>query len=416
MRAASVISWTCVGAAALAGCTPPGERAGGAPPVRPAGDAVARVRVAPARAEAVPLRIPIVGTLYGAEEVVVSTKVGGILRRTFVDFGDRVSPGDSLSQVDPADYEVAVARTSAALGETLARLGCTEPPPADFDTESVSTVARSAAELENARFTHRRMLELPGTYSTQELSDIEARLRVAEADHRIALDEAAALVATARERAAARLLAERALRDTLTRAPPIPSTLGAEGADHWVVADRLVTEGQYLGAASAVYRLIVVDPLRLRARVPERYLAQVKAGHAVRVAYSESAPPLRGEVVRVSATIEPATRTFEVEALLENEGDALKPGVFVSGSIEVASPPTGIFIPADALLMEGGATRVFVAEEGVARRRDVRIGRQAEGSVEVLDGLAAGEAVVTQGAATLIDGAALEIMEDAAGG
>lgn len=406
---------TLVGVVCLSACTPPGDRAAsGNAPAGPPPSTAAHVRTAIARSSVVPLRIPIVGTLFGAEQVVVSTKVGGILRQTSADFGDRVAPGDPLTQVDSADYEVAVARAAAALGETLARLGIPEPPGSDFDTERVSTVVRAAAELENAQFTYRRTLELPGTYSTQELNDIEARLRVAEAEHRIALDEAAALVATARERAAQRLLAERALRDTLTRAPAIPSTLGAGGADHWIVAERLVTEGQYLGAASSVYRLLVVDPLRLRARVPERYLSQVRVGHGVTVEHASAAPPLKGKVVRVSPTIDASSRTFEIEALLANEGDALKPGVFVSGAIDVAEPPVAVFIPADALTMEGGATRVFIVEDGAARRRDIRVGRQSAGMVEIVEGLSGGEAVVTEGAATLIDGAAVEIIQDAA--
>lgn len=350
-------------------------------------------------------RIPIVGTLYAAEQVSISSKAAGVLRHTFVDVGATVRPGDPLLQVDRTDYEMAVHQAEALLNEALARLGVESAPADAVDLNQVSTVQRAAAQLANARFTYERLTNLQSAVAAQELDDASARLRVAEADFRLALDEAGALAASARGRLSALELARQQLDETLTRTPPIPTTLGKEGATEWVVAERHVTEGQYLNVAAPTYVLIVSDPLKLRCRVPERYAADVRIEQVVRIdAHGNGAAP-DGRVARISPAVDPASRTFEVEALFDNESGALKPGMFARGRIIVDESAPALSVPTEAVATTGGATQVFVVENGAARRRIVQLGRQAEGRVEVTSGLIAGEQVIARATDTLTDGA-----------
>lgn len=353
-------------------------------------------------------QIPIVGTLYAAEEAVISTRTAGILRRTHVDVGDTVLPDAPLAQVDTVDYEVAVRQAQAALAEVLARLGVTDVPDESFDLNTVSTVARSRAQLENARFNYERLAGLSGgrlaTVADQELNDASTRLRVAEAELRLAHDEAAALVASARERQSLLQMARQRLSNTLTRTPPIPTTLGREGALDWVVAERLVTEGQYLNMADQLYRLIVADPLKLRSRVPERYAHEVRIGQPVALEVLGGPSALRGAITTISPAVDPASRTFEVEALIDNTSNAVKPGAFAKGNIVVTGAAPRLSAPVGALVTTGGSTRLYVVEDGTARQRTVQIGRESDGRVEIVNGVREGETIVTQGAAALTDG------------
>jgi len=391
-----------------AGCSE-GDAARGGETPKAAPQPVVEVEVMTAVPEARAWRIPIVGTLAAAEQAIISTKTAGILRRTFVDVGGIVAPGDPLAQVDRVDYDVAAEQARASLAEVLARLGVAEVPDESFDLKRVSAVARAAAQLENARFTSERLTRMGTAYSEQELNDASTQLRVAEANHQLAVDEAAALVATARERHSLLRMAEQKLTETLTQAPPIPSTRGEQGADQWIVAARLVTEGQYVNVGDQLYRLLVTDPLKLRSRVPERYAGDVKPGLQVELERVEDHRQLAGRIVRISPSVDPASRTFEIEAVIDNKGGELMPGAFAIGAIVPDATRQAIYLPSNAVLTSGGVMRVFVVEEGAAKQRPIQTGRQEEGLVEVVSGLREGERVVTRGAAILTDGMAVQV-------
>lgn len=362
-----------------------------------------RVRVETVRPMTVSHTVPIVGTLYPMEEVVVATKTAGVLRRTLVDVGDAVRPGDPLAEVDRVDYEMAAQQAEAALAETLARLGVSDVPGEDFDIRRVSTVERASARLENARFTYERLTAIGASVAEQEISDAAAGLRMAEADFQLALDEAQALLAAARQRRAMLDMARRKLSETLTVAPPTPAAQAGAPADHWVVAARLVTEGQYVNVAEPLYRMIVPDPLKLRSKVPERYAADVRIGQSVEL-QNLAGTPTSGRITRVNPAVETASRTFEIEALIENRGERLKAGAFAKGVIVLEEAAEVLTVPAECLLSAEGANHVIVVSEGTAQRRNVRIGRALERRVEVLSGLHAGEQVVMRPSQAIIDG------------
>lgn len=386
------------------------QPAGGDVATRPTrGGPAMTVEVEMVRAQALAHRIPIVGTLFAAEAAVISTKAAGLLRQTFVDVGNKVKPGDPLAQVDRIDYEMAVRQAEALLAESLARLGVESVPSESIDLKLVSTVQRADAQLENAKRTFDRLTNLEGAVSAQERDDITARLRVAEADHRLALDEAGALAASARGRNAALEFAKQKLSETLTLTPPIPTTLGKSGAAEWVVAERVVTEGQYLNVADAVYRLIINDPLKLRSKVPERYASEILIDQSVQLEDVDGNAAARGKIARISPAVDPASRTFEIEALIDNESDALKSGTFAKGMIVAEGTTKTLSVPAAAIVTAGGATQLFVIENGTARRRVVQIGRQADGRIQIVSGLNEGEQVVSRATAALTDGAAVRV-------
>lgn len=381
--------------------------------VAPAAPEVREVRTVSLQRQSIPSRIQVVGSLYAAEEVTVSTRAAGILRKTFVDVGAIVKPGDALAQVDTVDYQVAVKQSEAALAEILARLGLAEPPGEDFNIKSVSSVQRAAAQLQNAQFSFDRLSGLRegdiAKIAEQEFNDAATRLGVAEAEHRLALDEAAALVATARERQSLLQMSRQRHTNTLTVAPPLPTTLGAESGDEWVVSQRMVTEGQYLVVADQLYHLMVRNPLKLRSKVPERYVGQVALSQRVELVVAGTVASAVGKVRRISPSVDPVSRTFEIEALITNDAGALKPGAFAKGVIVADDLAPALCVPPEAILMIGGVARLYVVEDGKAQQRDVQTGRQTENCLEVTSGLAAGAEVVLHGGAALKDGMPVQI-------
>ena len=137
--------------------------------------------------------------------------------------------------------------------------------------------------------------------------------------------------------------------------------------------------------------------------------ARVHSGMKVSLSAGQSAAgePLGvGTVAEVSGTVDTATRSVAVRVQAPTTRRPLRIGETVYGAIAVATIPNAIVVPADAIVPEGEAFKVFVVDaNGIAHARPVTIGGRANGMAEITSGVAAGERVVTQNAYGVQDSA-----------
>jgi Cu(I)/Ag(I) efflux system membrane fusion protein len=112
-----------------------------------------------------------------------------------------------------------------------------------------------------------------------------------------------------------------------------------------------------------------------------------------------------GKVRYLSPTLEATQRSLTVEAVVDNPGNELKPGLFATALIEQPDRTPGVVVPAAAVLTAGGTSRVFVVAGDHVEERIVTVGTTAEAGVEVTNGLKAGERVATENVSQLFDGA-----------
>jgi membrane fusion protein (multidrug efflux system) len=168
-----------------------------------------------------------------------------------------------------------------------------------------------------------------------------------------------------------------------------------------------------LGAAidPAVPIVEISDPsaLDLLLSVTPTDAARVHPGAKVSVSAGESAagePLGTATVVDVAGTVDTTTRSVAVRARIPSSRRPLRIGETVFGAIAVGSRPAAIVVPADALVPEGEGFKVFVVDAtGTAHEREVKVGGRTAASVEILEGLKAGERVVTSGAYGMQDSA-----------
>jgi membrane fusion protein, heavy metal efflux system len=134
----------------------------------------------------------------------------------------------------------------------------------------------------------------------------------------------------------------------------------------------------------------------------EQDLAAAKLGQAAQVTLN--AYPGQhwvGRVSVVSGAVDPNTRTLRVRVVLPNSDGRIKPQMFGSIRLVKSSAP-GILVPATAVVREGDDAYMFVAEgNGHFERRDVKLGRRVDGSLEITGGVKAGETIVTDGSLLL---------------
>ncbi len=164
---------------------------------------------------------------------------------------------------------------------------------------------------------------------------------------------------------------------------------------------------------SAIVSLVQINKLKTIVAVSEKYFPQLKQGAAV-IIHVDIFPgkTFPGKVFSKHPTIDPASRTFNVEVALDNSEDLLRPGMFSRVAFKLEEIEA-LVLPAQAVLkLQGSNDRfLFIEENGVARRISVKMGDRYDDMVEVISNeLKPGHRVVVSGQARLIEGMQLQIL------
>lgn len=148
--------------------------------------------------------------------------------------------------------------------------------------------------------------------------------------------------------------------------------------------------------------------------MPEAAIARLSVGQSIQ-ARSAAWPdePFEGVIRTIDSRVNPTTRAVSIRAEIANDTFRLKPGMFMTVNLVMAERPNAVLVPEAAVMVVGDNHFAYVAEDGRAVRRSLRLGLRADGQVEVLEGISAGETVITSGTQRLRPGA--EIRDTAAG-
>jgi multidrug efflux pump subunit AcrA (membrane-fusion protein) len=397
----------------VVGCDKPEARASNQPAAEP-------IVVTTAKAEARPVvrNVSLTGTLWGDQDVTISAKVPGRIAQIFKDVGDRVTADEVLAQIDKIDYELEQRSKQMAVNELLARLDLKEMPAADFDPVNVPTVRRAKLQADNAEARYNRGKQLHDQaqplISDQDFADLRTAFDVAKSGYDVELLTARALVTEAYSRQADLQIAAQRLKDTTLRAPivapPTPATMPAGATTNpattsFGVASRLVSVGEYVRDGTPLYRLVADDPIKLRASVPERFAGEIQVGQAVTLRIEAYPEAFAGTLARINPQIDPASRTFQIEALFPNPDRRLLPGAFARAEVSTRTEQGVIFVPRSAVATFAGASKVFAIEGGKAKELPVETAPGASGDfVEVVKGLDKPIELVTSNAGRLANG------------
>lgn len=171
-----------------------------------------------------------------------------------------------------------------------------------------------------------------------------------------------------------------------------------------LVIKKLSETGEVVGAGDPVALLAEVDPIQVKASVPDPLVARIRKGQEVKV-HTEARPQetFLGKVLRLEPAADPLSRTFRVVVRIENPETGLRPGLIVRARILEGKRRPAIYIPMDAVLAFGTNPAVFVVKDARAERRPIVTGAILGSEVEIKDGLAQGERVIVVGQEYLKD-------------
>lgn len=165
---------------------------------------------------------------------------------------------------------------------------------------------------------------------------------------------------------------------------------------------------------AAIISVIQVEKLKAIVSISEKYFPSIRYGMEVSLAFDMyPGENFTGKVVRISPTIDPQSRSFELEIAVNNPQEKLRPGMFGRVTIGL-STDKALVLPAEAVLkMQGSNNRyLFKAENGVAKRVEVELGQRFDDKVEVISNeLKAGDKIVIEGQQRLLDGVKIDVVQ-----
>ncbi len=173
-----------------------------------------------------------------------------------------------------------------------------------------------------------------------------------------------------------------------------------------VVGERLASLGDYVNTSTRLVTLQTVDPQRAAFDIPERYSGRLRVGQEVSFRVAAVADKeFAGVVDFVNPVVQLPARTIRVKAVVRNRDRTLKSGMFIEARLATGVIPDAVIVPEDAVLPLQGADFVWAIVDGVATRRQVKLGVRMPGLVQIRSGVEAGEQVVVGGLERLSEGA-----------
>lgn len=169
-----------------------------------------------------------------------------------------------------------------------------------------------------------------------------------------------------------------------------------------IVATRTAALGQVVQTGTDLFRLIQDGRIEVNALVPEADIFKIFPQQSARIV-DPMGRVSHASVRLVAPVVDAKTRLGTVRVALSADTE-LKPGMFVRVEIQ-AGGTAALTVPHKALVWRDGRAAVFtVSDDGTALLKTITVGRKTSSAIEVVQGLAAGERIVVEGAGLLIDG------------
>ena len=327
---------------------------------RPSASVPVVAEVAVAQQTQLPTTNDVMGTIVSDGRIDVASRVTGFIRQLDVREGQTVSRGDLLVRIDASNIDAAIAQANAA-------------------AQAWQDAQQDVGQNEQ--------LAPAGAISTDALR----KSRVREEATRAALTQAQSALAAAQ-----------AERNYVAISSPVDGVVVAVGR----------RSGEMAVPGVPLLTVESRELLLFKAFVPERSLARIRTGAAIPVRIDALGEErIKGRVRGVVPSGDGVTRRYEVDVVLPRDARLL-PGMF--GRVEIPLDETrAVTVPRTALVRRGGLDGVFVLQDGVARFRWLRTGRQLGDAVEVTAGLSDGEIILARVADTVFDGTPIQVARGA---
>jgi membrane fusion protein (multidrug efflux system) len=322
--------------------------------------------------------VAITGTLVSRAQVDVKAETTGRVMKFVKQEGESVTAGEPLVWVNAEDHKLGVRQAETAVQVAEAGLERAKVLAAHNKNE----LDRANNLLTSGGITDREV-------KAAQVAELDAKAQVLLAQAQLAQAKAALEVARKRE------------RDTTIHAP-----VSGE------IQRRYVNPGAYVEPPTPVFAIVDNRQLELETLVPAAELGGVHAGQPVNFAVSSfPGVAFTGRVIEVNPAVDANTRSARIRVVVNNPAGKLKAGMFSEGEIQTGVEAQAVVVPLAAVYRDDQSSHksfVFVAANGKAARRDITLGRERDGLVQVLEGLHRGDRLIAEQSIEIAEGVPVE--------
>ena len=296
--------------------------------------------------------------------------------------GAFVRKGQRLAEFESADIDEAEADYLKALS----------------DLANAERTSAAEVKFQQATYDRTKLLVEKEITPAKNLQQAEHDLDVAKANQTSSVESAKVAVSNARRHLQILGMTDAAIDSLAKKSNVGPSVFPLNSPISGTVVERNGTIGATVGSDANLFKIIDLSRVWIDANVFEKDLERVRIGQLVNIkvpAFPDAT--FTGRVILISSTIDPDTRTVQVRTEVANPDGQLKPDMFANVEIVTAGRRQAISVPLAAVLDEGGRSVVFIADGNNYTKKEVTLGLKSDDRVEIVQGLNAGDKVVTKG-------------------
>ncbi len=377
--------------------------------------AAAPVQVAPVERKTIHSYITAEAILYPLKQATITPKINAPVARFFVQRGDHVREGQLLAMLEDRDLVAAAQESKQLYQQAQAAYENTSAATMPDDLTKANTDLATAREgLDAARrvYENRQSLFRQGAIAQKLVDDAKVALVTAQSQFDNAQQHLRSLETVGRKEQLKGAYAQAAASKAHYESAEAQASYAAVRSPmNGVVSDRPLNVGEMANSGSALLSIVDLSRVVARASVPVHEAALLTVGKPATISAGGRQVP--GKVTVISPAVDPNTTTVQVWVEARNAGEHLKLGSTVEISMDAGEVPDAIVIPTTALLPsdEGGEKVMVAGSDNLAHERVVKVGVRSGDETQIVDGLKAGEQVITQGGLGLDDKAKIQIVK-----
>ena len=164
-----------------------------------------------------------------------------------------------------------------------------------------------------------------------------------------------------------------------------------------------------LGSESLIVTLDDLKSVVIDIKIPENYVGVIKPGLKAEITSSAFDKVFKGNIETISSRIDPSTRSILSRVLVDNSNFEIIPGQLMTVKI-IYDETDEIGVPESAVTIQGNTAFVYIVNNEIAEKKDIKIGKRNFGKVSVLSGINEGDLVISEGVSKVRNKAKVKII------
>jgi len=376
---------------------------------------VVNVQVASVESKTIQSTVTAQAVLFPKQQAAIVPKISAPVKKFLVNRGSRVHEGELLAILENRDLVAAAQDAQGAYDQAQANYETTTAaslPQEIQKAEADVQQAKQASEAQEKVFESRQQLFEQGALPRKELDQSRVDVTAARNQYAIAQKHLGDLQAIGKQqeiKAAAGQL--ESAKGKYLGAQAQVSYSEIRSPINGVVTDRPLYPGEMATAGAPLLTVMELSSVIAKAHIPQGEASALRVGDPGTMTVPGFAEPIPGKVTVVSPALDPNSTTVEVWLEAKNPKNALRPGTSVQLTLTAQTMSGALVVPVSSVLTapDGTSTVTLAGSDGLAHQQTVKIGIRNGDEVQIVEGVAAGEKVITTGAYGLPDKTKIKI-------